>query len=43
MFPQEERKMKRSPIAWIPIAILAAGIIVGIFTIIRERPMKLKN
>jgi hypothetical protein len=43
MLPQEKRKMKRSPVAWIPIAILVVGIIAGVFVIGRNGPIKLKK
>lgn len=43
MFTQDKRKMKRSPVAWIPLAIIAAGIIAGVFMIGRNGPIKLKK
>jgi hypothetical protein len=43
MFPKEKRKMKRSPVAWIPIMILAISMIAIIFAIGRNGPIKLKK
>ena len=45
MFPQENKTVKRSPIMWVPITIIAAGIIATIFMILLDRksPMKLKR
>jgi hypothetical protein len=45
MFPQEKKTMKRSPVAWIPIVIIAVGMIAGVSMILLDRngPMKLKR
>ena len=33
MFPQENKKVKRSPVAFIPMTIIAVGILAVIFYI----------
>jgi len=42
MFPQEKKTMKRSPVAWIPITIIAVSMVAIIVMISRNGQMKLK-